>query len=94
MGGGNCFPNTCLRHPHAVSDLTVAAIIRTQMNGSFPYPFLNLLPFPSGFIVTAVVSVGVFVGFFQLGALVKGRLDTGANRRQVESRSAKSIKGE
>ena len=45
-----------------------------QMNGKFPYPFLNKIPFPSGFIATAMVSGAVMASFFQLGAVIKYRL--------------------
>ncbi|CAL8468421.1 g7961 [Coccomyxa elongata] len=37
------------------------------MNGSFPYPFLNKLPQPQGFIGVSVGGVCLFVSLFRLG---------------------------
>lgn len=42
--------------------------------GKFPYPFLNQLPLPQGFILMLVLGIVIFYGFFQIGRQVnKGR---------------------
>ncbi len=48
--------------------------VTLQMNGSFPYPFLNTLPFPEGFVVTAMSSVCVFACMFRVGSAVNAAI--------------------
>lgn len=51
-----------------------------QVNGQFPYPFLNKLPFPSSFVITAMCAVLLFSGFFQLGSSLNSQLATSGHR--------------
>ena len=41
-------------------------------NGSFPYPFLNNLPFPWGFMCVSLIASLVFASAFRVGKLIKG----------------------
>ena len=46
-------------------------LVTSHYNGKFPYPFLNKLPFPWGFMGVAAVSILLFVVTFRLGKFVK-----------------------
>jgi hypothetical protein len=46
-------------------------IVCSRVNGQFPYPFLNKLPFPSGFMAVAAASIAIFVALFRMGRFVK-----------------------
>uniref|UniRef100_A0A061QQ72 Uncharacterized protein n=1 Tax=Tetraselmis sp. GSL018 TaxID=582737 RepID=A0A061QQ72_9CHLO len=46
-------------------------LLCSYVNGGFPYPFLNRLPFPWGFLGTAVAAAAVFMAAFRTGRAVK-----------------------
>lgn len=45
-----------------------------HMNGRFPYPFLNKLPFPSGFMAMTSAGLTLFVLTFRLGKALNRQL--------------------
>jgi hypothetical protein len=45
-----------------------------HMNGRFPYPFLNKMPMPSGFIAIAVCGLALFYAMFKLGRALARRV--------------------
>ncbi|CAK0781667.1 hypothetical protein CVIRNUC_005440 [Coccomyxa viridis] len=45
-------------------------LLCSHINGSFPYPFLNKLPQPQGFLGVAIGGVVLFYCIFQLGKFV------------------------
>jgi hypothetical protein len=46
-----------------------------HMNGRFPYPFLNAMPFPSGFIAIVVAGLAIFWAMFRAGKLLARRVE-------------------
>lgn len=46
-------------------------LVAYYVNGSFPYPFLNRLPLPWGFMAMVLAALLIFVSIFRLGKLVK-----------------------
>lgn len=51
-------------------------VVRSQF-GKFPYPILNKLPFPQGFIGFFSAGIAIILAFHQLGGLVRGLLVPG-----------------
>lgn len=47
-----------------------------HMNGRFPYPFLNMMPMPHGFIFITGACLLLFVGAFRCGKLLNRKLTT------------------
>ncbi|MEW5315806.1 MAG: hypothetical protein WDW38_007211 [Sanguina aurantia] len=72
-------PRTFTRRAEILSTCLVTVYIciilgSRHVNGKFPYPFLNQLPLPQGFILMLVLGIAIFYGFFQIGRQVnKGR---------------------
>lgn len=52
------------------TDAVLPASHVCPLPGKFPYPFLNQLPLPQGFIVMLVLGIVIFWGFFQIGRQV------------------------
>lgn len=46
-------------------------LVVRKMFGKFPYPVLNKLPFPWGFIGFFAAGIGIIIGAFELGNTVK-----------------------
>lgn len=53
-----------------------------QAYGKFPYPVLNKLPFPWGFIGFFTAGIGIVVGVFELGKYIKHGVLNGGNTKQ------------
>lgn len=49
-------------------------LVCRHMNGRFPYPFLNALPFPSGFVGIVVVGLLIFLSMFRAGKALAARV--------------------
>lgn len=69
----------CGRSRHLAAMLAVVycawLLLVRQINGKFPYPFLNKLPFPLGFIGLVATGLVLTLGIFQLGKFVRGLVD-------------------
>ena len=51
-------------------------VLCSYMNGAFPYPFLNDLPQPQGFLGVSGVSIVLFFVLFRCGKFLAGQLST------------------
>ena len=58
--------------------------------GRFPYPILNKLPFPWGFMGFFAAGIGVIVATFQLGKWVRQQLSAFFSGQGEEGGSAKA----
>lgn len=72
----------CLPHAANAASLTgpptrLLASIRGRLQ--FPYPILNKLPFPLGFLGFVVLGFVVVLSTFQMGKLVKGLVSSGSS---------------
>lgn len=54
----------------AISYCSWALLVR-YVNGAFPYPVLNILPFPWGFLGFVLVGTSVLLVLFEFGKLIK-----------------------
>jgi len=61
------------RHLALVLGMSYSAwlLLVRHMYGKFPYPVLNKLPFPWGYIGFFAAGMAIFVGTFELGKFVK-----------------------
>jgi hypothetical protein len=60
------------------------ALLVKRMHGSFPYPILDLLPFPWGFAGIFVVAFLVMSGLFELGRFLKHGLGKKSLRQKID----------
>jgi hypothetical protein len=51
-------------------------LVCRHMNGRFPYPFLNAMPMPVGFLAITCAGLALFAGAFRLGKLINTKLRT------------------
>jgi hypothetical protein len=66
-------PGLCSQHSPLRSPLrSLQAPLPSPIRAQFPYPILNKLPFPTGFLGFVVLGFAVVLGTFQLGKAVKG----------------------
>ena len=57
-------------------------LVRSQF-GRFPYPILNKLPFPAGFLGFFAAGLAVILGSFSLGGAVRRALNRPSARRRA-----------
>lgn len=72
-------PRTFGTWSEALSSLFVISytgwiLICRQVNGKFPYPFMNNMPLPSGFLILVLSGVLVFALLFRIGKMINYQL--------------------
>jgi hypothetical protein len=71
--GGRSFSRSGERASALLASLYCALLLAARLlNGAFPYPFMNAMAQPKGYLVVCGVGLLIFVAAFKLGRLVAG----------------------
>lgn len=65
------------------------ALVVKRVHGTFPYPLMNMLPFPWGFVGLAAAASVVLLSIFELGRRLKDVQRNGRRRRRGDPSSKK-----